>query len=114
MLDGAITIGRGAGNRRLSDLAWAEFRQVVVGLAGSYARAIHVRNRGLGQWDDQAEENFVVIFSGMHNSHSTALRPDLGQTAHQYDQDAIALLLGTSELITPLRLATRNEVVYAG
>lgn len=110
VLDGAIIIGRGAGIRTLTDPAWAHFCLVTVQLARSHARTIHVQNRGLGQWDGQAEENFVVVFGGLSDRDRALLRSHLCQHAREFGQDAIALLLGTSELITPLTLLSQEDM----
>jgi hypothetical protein len=114
VLDGAITIGRGAGDRTLTDPAWSHFCLVTVELARSHARAIHVQNRGLGQWDGQAEENFVVVFSGLRDRDRALLRSHLRQLSREFGQDGIALLLGTCELITPFTLSTEREGAHVG
>jgi len=112
MLDGAITIGRGAGTRALVDSRWSRFCLVTVELARSYAPVIYVQNRGLGQWDGQPEENFVVIFGGVTNSDPAALCSQLRWLARKFDQDGIALLLGSSELITPLAHAVEEGAAH--
>ena len=114
MLDGAITIGRGAVDRALADPDWSQFCRATVELTGYHARAIHVQNRGLGRWDGRTEENFVVVFSRLSDQGLVAVRFGLRQHARDYGQDAIALLIGTTELITPFTLLGKKEGAYAG
>jgi hypothetical protein len=102
LFDGAITIGRGVGTRALTDQRWSNFCLTTVKLASSYARAIYVRNKGHGPWNGGTEENFVLIFGGCAKRNYPVLCFLLGRLAHDFDQEAISLLPGTSELITPL------------
>jgi hypothetical protein len=112
--DGAITIGRGVGARALADRAWSRFRQITARLAGSYTRAIYVQNQGRGPWDGGTEENFVVTFGGLADRDRDALQLHLRRLAHRFNQDAIALLLGKSELVTPFSLPDERRGAYAG
>jgi hypothetical protein len=111
-MDGAITIGRGAGARMLADQDWSQFCLVTVELVSSCTSAIYVRNRGIGQWDSHAEENFVVVFGGLTSGDHVPLRLDLRRIARLFDQEAIALLLGDSELITPFIQVVEKDAAY--
>ena len=105
MFSYTITIGRNVGT--MSDERWAEFQTVVEAdfnfvvsqwQAGAGQWEVH---RGRGVWGDQPEDSLkvtVLLDEELPSDRVNQLRRYLSENARQYDQDAIALTIGVSEL----------------
>lgn len=108
MYEYSVTIGRNVGNEPMSELEWQAyqddirvlFRQTV------WMAVCHCESEesftGRGQWDGIWEDNARIVVRTTAPIDSGALsylRTSLADTASYYGQDAIALAIGTSELI---------------
>jgi hypothetical protein len=101
----SVTLGRGD----LDSETWAEYRDDIdIYLASAmYDTNAHVerseRWSGVGYWNGIQEENYHVIFHYKRSLTETEienLRDKLAQHANFYGQEAIALTIGTTELVS--------------
>lgn len=101
------TIGRNIGDVPMGTSRWKTFptdvRRILVRAAtDNGANIIDVATRtGEGTWGGELEESasVTVVTNGLPNM--TRIRTRLAALAARYEQDAIALAVGESELITP-------------
>lgn len=109
-----VTIGRNVGTTPMPERDWAAFqRQVEYALSESlgWGEPYPERHTGVGVWDGVTEESFkVTAFTNYPaDPYSVSLLRDrLAVLAGDYNQDAIALTLGESELVTPRRHGIPN------
>jgi len=103
------TIGRNVNGSPLLRNNW-EALQLRVRNAIAYATTGKGKTEthyGVGAWDGVTEESVKIARYGTawHTyGGATELRAELGEIARAYRQDAIALVIGEGELITPLPL----------
>ena len=102
-----ITIGRNVGTEPMSAERWEEFKATALSeleyrfnayQPGAYAIEEHT---GYGYWESGREESHKVtalVEKALGWDHLEYLRRDLAAVAGQFDQDAIALTIGVSEL----------------
>ena len=100
----SVTIGRNVGTTPMSDVRWATFEDEVSeylssGMQSDDTLEIH---RGRGIWDGVEEESTkITLLTNSTLPYGTiGLREFLSDLARRYDQDAIALTVGESELVT--------------
>lgn len=101
MATATISIGRGGGERRLSDLSWAEFTIHINRLFYDISAIVFVNAaESIGEWDGVAEESrtWVADIGSVSRDFITGW---LEMTALTFEQDAIALTIGTTTLVTP-------------
>ena len=101
----SVTIGRNVGTTPMSDRRWREF---VMDAQGTIEQNTFERqresieiHRGRGEWSGIEEDSAMVtvlLRSGLSDEARANLKRDLSELARFYDQDAIALTIGTSEL----------------
>lgn len=106
-----ITIGRNVGVLPMDQSRWASFVDAtrrVVELATDEVWAIAPYR---GSWDGVHED--AMIFYGAYGADSvtTSLREALANLATYYDQDAIAVAVGDSELVESFPTEPAFEVV---
>lgn len=96
----AVTIGRNAGESQqpLSALAWEAYRRRLRDRIEGYGGDVWVANVGTGWWNDQPEDNFVVV-AGIDPEAVPYLEDDLVEIAADYGQETVALLTGHSSLL---------------
>ena len=99
-----VTIGRGAPEARnhiASASRWAEFQQEADALVRRHGYDIVGQWTGTGEWEDQVEQNYHVV--GVRDqrfeARVDALTREVGELAHVYGQDAVALGVGSSYLV---------------
>ena len=107
MFSYTVTIGRNVGTEPMSDERWEEFQTsvtidfnfVVNGFqAGAGQWEEH---RGQGIWEGTPEDSFkvtVLLEEEIPKDRLDQLRRYLSENARLFDQDAIALTIGVSEL----------------
>ena len=103
MIAAYVTIGRGAGNRRMGALEWVLFQDdvaTVLKFAGTDPIEV-VAHAGSGEWEGTSEDSFIQGYVYSSDVRAEQLRADLARLAKLYHQDAIALIMGDSELIEP-------------
>jgi len=100
-----ISIGRNVGSEPMSDFDWSLFRNSVRGIAdlfkGTSTMIIEVDGKG-GEWLGIPEETRVfMIVNPLIRSQSLVdhVRECLRSVADEFEQDAIALVFGTSVLV---------------
>jgi len=101
MATATISIGRGGLERRLSDIAWREFATTIRQMLNHIGATVFVDGaESIGEWEGVSEESRTWVADiGTHS-------PDfitgwLEMTAALYEQDAIALTIGETTLVTP-------------
>ena len=96
-----VTIGRGIGTTgdKLSDDAWARFRQLTAGAVRRAGYTVVVANDGTGEWEGITEENHVIVGIGESEDLRPTLVRQLRTLAGAYNQDAIACSTGRANLI---------------
>lgn len=90
--------------RPLSTGNWAAFQSTIHDLLASWEGTVEQHN-GIGTWDGVEEESAKFTLLTPFAFDSTMLRGikhELAWLAKVYHQDAIALTVGESKLITPL------------
>ena len=93
-----LTVGRNIQGVPMSDERWAEFRSDLSGLVYESAKDIFTYEAlGHGLWDGVREDSVTWVFS----PYGEVRRSDIARLAAKYEQDAIALVMGESELIAP-------------
>jgi hypothetical protein len=87
----------------LSSLDWTEFQNAVASAlwqtSSTNGEAWEERHYGTAVWDGVPEESAKVTLLGADFTHVVALRQRLETIRGMYAQDAIALSVGTSDLI---------------
>lgn len=101
-----VTIGRNYTNDgetfTLSDGSWLSFQEEVRHLLGRYTGTLE-QHLGIGYWQGIPEESakITLLVENSLNVNTGYIRVNLERLARTYDQDAIALTIGESELIEP-------------
>lgn len=99
-----VTIGRNVGNAPMSPNDWARFgarvEGVLIGALGVELGDIE-RHDGRGVWDGVEEDSakFSVLVPDFDADKYAALKYRLRIIADDFEQDAIALSVGVSELV---------------
>ena len=100
-----VTIGRNVGDVPMSERRWHEFDTDVQGTLANnvFARQIIAveRHLGRGSWEGVEEDSIKITYllkSALTDEAIATLSRDLSELAWFYDQDAIALTIGTSTL----------------
>jgi len=95
----AVTIGREVEGVPMSTERWNSFRLELTSLITTLGGTLWVNNSGIGIWDGGIEENHVVI-GGLPPSQMTHFRAYAIRLGMKYQQQAIAVLAGISDLVT--------------
>jgi len=100
-----ISIGRNVGSEPMDSFDWALFRNSVRGIAdlfkGTSTMIIEVEGKG-GEWLGVPEETRVfMIINPLIRSQEIVdhVKECLSSIAQEFEQDAIALVFGTSTLV---------------
>lgn len=101
-----VTIGRNVGSQPMSDTRWAEFiesTQMLLDDAGTSDPDSYVETHlGAGRWANQTEESAKVTLlsvEGLSQGTLVWLKKSIAYFSEHYQQDAIALTIGESDLI---------------
>lgn len=88
----------------MSSLDWTEFQNAVASAlwqtSSTNGEAWEERHYGTAVWDGVTEESAKITLLNASFTHVVALRQRLETIRGMYGQDAIALSVGTSDLIT--------------
>lgn len=109
----SATIGRNVGATPMSDDMWSMFKGHVFALLSSYVTHngdVVEQHEGVGVWHGETEQSCKVTLLAVHeitDAQLADLRKGLTYYAEGHNQDAIALTIGTSELLS----ARREEMV---
>lgn len=96
-----ISIGRNVNDRPMSAALWAGFTLDVQTLLENVEAEIFVRTaKSEGVWDGVSEDSYTWVAS-VDAAYLSALEVNLSRLADTYLQDAIALTVGTTTLVTP-------------
>lgn len=101
-----VTIGRNVGDKPMSDEMWTMFQDHAFSLLASYVTHngdVVESHKGVGVWHGEVEESCKVTLLAIHSladAQLADLKRGLSYYAAGYHQDAIALTIGQSELIT--------------
>lgn len=100
MATATISIGRGGGERRLSDIAWREFTTNIRQMLNHInATAFVDAAESTGEWEGVSEESRTWVADiGDHRDFVTGW---LEMSAAVFEQDAIAFTVGETTLVTP-------------
>lgn len=91
-----VAIGRGVNGRQMAEGKWQHFILDLAQLIEKLGGKIHTRAVGIGHWDGYIEDSCLVSF-GDADLHTLA--HELGRLAYAYNQECIALIIGTCELV---------------
>lgn len=94
----AVTIGRDIAGTPMSADRWDSFRIELASLIAKLGGFLWASNSGVGLWDGCTEDNHVVI-ADLPQSKVPNLRAGVIPLGIKYQQQAVAILTGTSELI---------------
>ena len=97
-----VTIGRNVSDVPMPEQRWEEFEQDVQELLSRATGASIETHRGVGSWEGVVEESTKVTLLADNplNVNIGYIRVNLADLVRLYDQDAIALTIGESELVT--------------
>ena len=97
-----VTIGRNVSDVPMPEQRWRAFEQDVQELLSRATGASTETHRGVGSWEGVVEESTKVtlLADSPLNVNIGYIRVNLADLARLYDQDAIALTIGESELVT--------------
>lgn len=117
-----VTIGRNIKGTPMPAARWEAFEHAVRLDLQQYAETIDAdsywteHHAGVAPWQGVLEDSIKVtlLWSGSTlaelPAHRADLRADLAQSAAVFEQDAIALAFGTSELVSPVVAANVLDV----
>jgi hypothetical protein len=92
-----VVIGRGVGEAELEYLKWQYFISDLIGLVKKAGGQIYTEAHGTGHCGGQIEDSYIVSFG---QANLASIRHMLGRLAYEYDQECIALIIGTCELVS--------------
>jgi hypothetical protein len=100
MATATISIGRGGGERRLSDGDWNGFTTSIRSLLASIDATVFVdAAESIGEWEGVAEQSRTWV-ADIGEFPRPFIIGWLEMTASIYEQDAIALTIGETTLVT--------------
>ena len=100
MATATISIGRGGLDRRLSDASWRDFTGLIRALLERIDATVFVDGaESIGEWEGVAEESRTWV-ADIGDSPTPFIIGYLQGTAHAYEQDAIALTIGETTLVS--------------
>lgn len=95
-----ISIGRNVGSKPMAAPKWGDFRHAVARDLRGASADVHVADaKSSGEWNGIAEESRTWV-AVVDSSALKAVRSNLADAARRFDQDAIALTTGQTELVT--------------
>jgi hypothetical protein len=101
MATATISIGRGGGERRLSDIQWREFTTNIRQLLNHIQATTFVDGaESIGEWEGVAEESRTWV-ADIGDRSPAFITGWLEMTAGVFEQDAIALTIGETTLVEP-------------
>lgn len=118
----SATIGRNVGATPMSDTKWFAFQGQVIALVASFAKDwmagtdVVEHHVGTGAWEGVTEESCKVTLLSHVSLGENAiedLKKGLAYYAEAYDQEAVALTIGQSELISGKRELMTNYQCHA-
>jgi len=96
-----ISIGRGGNERKMPFSRWLDFAQHIRVLLSKTDSEIYVdAAESIGEWEGVKEDSLTWVAS-VDEDRLDFARGFIRQTAEIYNQDAIALTIGETELIGP-------------
>ncbi len=98
LADVAITFGRNEHGVPLSNAQWQTFKDCILGAVKRSNGDVWACNDGVGQWQGESEGNCVVTATVPAGEVAT-LRCLVKGIGQGFNQDAIAFLVGRTELI---------------
>jgi hypothetical protein len=102
-----VSIGRNVGGYeefgadigKLDDRAWAEFQTRTLSTLRVAGAKLHFSGVGVGFFEGQTEESFTAVASVSDDNDLEYLRHSLRILCELYDQQSIALTIGTTEFV---------------
>lgn len=99
MATATISIGRGGGERRLSDSAWQEFTTHIIAMLNHIRATVFVNAaESIGEWDGVEEESRTWVAD--IGDRADFVTGWLELSAAAWEQDAIAFTVGETTLVT--------------
>ena len=100
----AITAGRNVGSVPLADDQWQDLRHQIGATLTDAGATIYTRDAiGSGQWESPTgeliREESVTYVGAIQDAVLDALSRNISRIASQFNQDAIALIVGDTHLI---------------
>jgi hypothetical protein len=100
MATATISIGRGGGERRLSDGSWSTFTGSIRDLLTNLDATVFVDGaESIGEWEGVSEESRTWV-ADIGNADRYYIMGWLSGTAATFEQDAIALTIGETTLVS--------------
>jgi len=100
MATATISIGRGGGERRLSDNLWSAFTGNIGDLLNACDATVFVDGaESIGEWEGVSEESRTWV-ADIGDTDRFYIMGWLSATAGAFSQDAIALTIGETTLVT--------------
>lgn len=100
MTTATISIGRNVGDKPLSADRWLAFRYAIRQGLGDDATVYVDGATSVGEWQGVSEESATWV-ADITPERASVLSGHLAKVALDYGQDAIALTLGETRLVTP-------------
>lgn len=103
-----ITIGRNIGDTPMEDARWQAFQERVWRhMADTIGEPQLVLAGPGGEWNGMPEDCAVFMILDPLEPLIPSLRRSLAQCAHDFGQEAVALAIGRSELLSPAGVIAR-------
>ena len=100
MATATISIGRGGGERMLSDIAWREFTTSIIQMLNHIRATVFVNAaESIGEWEGVSEQSRTWVAD--IGDRADFVTGWLEITAAAFEQDAIAFTVGETTLVTP-------------
>ena len=100
MATATISIGRGGGERRLSDAEWTNFTSHIIAMLNHIGATVFVNAaESIGEWEGVEEESRTWV-ADIHDRRDF-VTGWLELSAAAFEQDAIAFTVGETTLVTP-------------
>lgn len=99
MATATISIGRGGGERRLSDTEWTRFTSHIIAMLNHIGATVFVNAaESIGEWDGVEEESRTWVAD--IGDRALFVTGWLEMSAAAWEQDAIAFTVGETTLVT--------------
>jgi hypothetical protein len=95
-----VSIGRNVGDQPMPENRWQDFRDGISGYLARFADVVYVdAAHSVGEWDGILEDSATYV-AAVPAANVNGLRACLVLDCWQYGQDAIALTIGETELVS--------------
>lgn len=95
----SVTLGRNVAGVPVSVDEWKRRERSLEDLVRTHTETVYTVAEGFGEWDGQREESFIIVFA-IDEGMLKVLRLVVRVLATLWDQEAIALVVGETDLVS--------------